>query len=107
MAVHRGRHVRTKIDASLALARLLLRTEGIRAADRIEEALSEVWRLSEEGGAAVWYPHLRVERAALARLRGAGAARERELREAQRLFVEMGATARAEQVARELSAGCA
>ena len=40
-------------------------------------------------------PFLDVERAELARLTGDEAARERELREAHRLFIEMGATIRA------------
>jgi len=45
---------------------------------------------------------LSLERAELARLIGDGAARERALREAHRLFTEMGATARAEQMARQI-----
>jgi hypothetical protein len=43
-------------------------------------------------------PHL--ERAALARLTGDEAARQRELREAHRLFLEIGAPIRAEQLLR-------
>jgi hypothetical protein len=43
---------------------------------------------------------LHVERAELARLNGD--ARQRELREAQRLFLEIGSPIRAERVAREL-----
>jgi hypothetical protein len=43
-----------------------------------------------------------VERAALGHLLGDEATRQRDLREAHRLFVEMGATALAEQVAKEL-----
>jgi hypothetical protein len=46
-----------------------------------------------------------LERAELARLLGDGGARQRELREAHRLFTEMGATARAERVAKDLAAG--
>jgi len=45
-------------------------------------------------------PHL--ERAELARLTRDEVSREHALREAHRLFVEIGATARAEQVAREI-----
>jgi hypothetical protein len=44
-----------------------------------------------------------VDRAELARLAHDETTRERELREARRLFVEMGAPIRAEQVARELA----
>jgi hypothetical protein len=43
-----------------------------------------------------------VERAELSRLRGDGGASERDLREAHRLFTEMGATGHAERLAREL-----
>ena len=53
--------------------------------------------------AHVFTPQVHVERAALARVLGDEATRQRELREAHRLFTDMGATARAEQVARELS----
>jgi hypothetical protein len=48
-------------------------------------------------------PFVHVERAELARLTGDEATRERELREAHRLFIAMGATIRAEQVAKELA----
>jgi hypothetical protein len=47
-------------------------------------------------------PFIRVERAELARLAGDKAHRQRELREAHRLFLEIGAPIRAERVAREL-----
>jgi len=43
-----------------------------------------------------------VEGAELARLNGDEATRQRELREAHRLFVEIGAPIRAAEVAREL-----
>jgi adenylate cyclase len=102
MTLHRDRQLRTRINLLLTLARILLRTEGIRAADRIEGALSEAWRLSEEQGAPVLCPHVHVQRAELARLRGDGTARERELREAHRLFTEMGATGHAKRLAKEL-----
>jgi len=46
---------------------------------------------------------LQLERAELAQLTGDEASREHALHEAHRLFVEIGATARAEQVAREIA----
>ena len=46
----------------------------------------------------------RGERAELARLSADGAARERELREAHRLFTEIGAPIRAAEVVKELAA---
>jgi hypothetical protein len=42
-------------------------------------------------------------RSVLARLRGDEPTRERELREAHRLFLEIGAPIRADQVVRELA----
>ena len=47
-------------------------------------------------------PVLHVERAELARLVGDEATRERELREAHRLFTEIGAPIRAAEVAKEM-----
>ncbi len=44
-----------------------------------------------------------MKRAALAALLGHGAGRARYLREAHRLFTEMGATGHAERIAKELS----
>ncbi len=53
-------------------------------------------------GARSSLPLIGVERAELARLVGDEASRERELREAHRLFTEIGATGHAERLAREL-----
>jgi hypothetical protein len=53
-------------------------------------------------GAKSYEPFLHVERAELARLQGDDTVRERELREAYRLFLEIGAPIRAEEVARQL-----
>ncbi len=52
-------------------------------------------------GAKSYEPSLHVERAELARLVGDEAHRERELREAHRLFTEIGAPVRAAEVAKE------
>ena len=101
-AVHHGTRLYA-IYAHLALAQVLLRTEGAAARDAIEDALGRAATLVEETGARGRLPFVHVERAELARLTGDRAGRERELREAQRLFEEMGAAARAEQVARELA----
>jgi hypothetical protein len=67
----------------------------MRAAAReaIEAALVEAAELIESTGIRGWQPFLHVERAELARLAGDEPGRERELREAGRLFIEMGATA--------------
>ena len=53
-------------------------------------------------GAKSYEPFLHVERAELAKLTGNEAAGERELREAHRLFTEIGAPIRAAEVAKEL-----
>jgi hypothetical protein len=53
-------------------------------------------------GAKSYEPFLHVERADLARLNGDESTRQRELREAHRLFTEIGAPIRAEEVARKL-----
>ena len=89
--------------ARLALAHVLLRTEGLAARNTIEAALTRAQTLVDETGAEVYAPFIHLERAELARLAGEAPARERQLREAQRLFSAMGATARAEQVAREVA----
>ena len=104
-AVAVGRRCGTRVNecaGHLALARALLATDGAKARNEVEHALGEALRLVEETGARSYTPEICVERAELARLSGDAAARQRELREAHRLFTEMGATARAEQVAREL-----
>ena len=88
--------------AQLALARVLLRTEGAGARTEIEAALDRALTVARETGAKTHEPEVHIARAELARLTGDQAARRRELTQAQRLFTEMGATTRAEQVAREL-----
>jgi hypothetical protein len=60
--------------------------------------------LIEETGGRAHEPHVRIERARLAELCGDAAVRDRELREAHRLFVEMGASGHAERLAKELGA---
>jgi hypothetical protein len=54
-------------------------------------------------GAKSYEPFLHVERAELARLTGDDTVRERELRKAHSLFLEIGAPIRAEEVAKELA----
>jgi hypothetical protein len=88
--------------ASLALTRILLGTEGIDAADRVEKALSDVWHLSEEMGSKLLLPHVHLERSQLAHLRGDEATKQRELRSAHQLFVETGATGHARRLAEKL-----
>ena len=64
--------------------------------------MAEVDAWLEMSGAKSYEPFLRIERAELARLKGDEATRQRELREAHRLFLEIGAPIRAAEVAKEL-----
>jgi hypothetical protein len=62
----------------------------------------EAATLIEMSGATTHEPFLHVERAELARLNGDDTARQLELREAHRLFLEIGAPIRAAEVTKEL-----
>ena len=105
MATARRRHTPVyEIIAHLALARVLLATDGVAAATAIDAALDAATALMEATDARLYAPSIHVERARLARLRGDAAACERERDAAHRLFIEMGAPARAEQIAKEISA---
>jgi class 3 adenylate cyclase/tetratricopeptide (TPR) repeat protein len=86
----------------ISLARVLRSADGLAAEQEIEAALDRTLERVEETGSRVYVPPVHEERAELARLRGDDATRERELREAHRLFIEMGATGHAQRVAREL-----
>jgi hypothetical protein len=78
------------------------RAEGLIARPAIEAALERALALVRDIGARGFEPHVYLERAALARLTGDEAARQRQLREAHRLFLEIGAPIRAAEVAKEL-----
>jgi len=73
-----------------------------RATREIAAALAEADAWLEMSGAKSYEPFVHVERAELARLTGDEATRGRELREAHRLFLEIGAPLRANQVEGEL-----
>jgi adenylate cyclase len=103
IAVCRRRGTRLwEFSALLTQIRALREIHGIQAARDIEAALAEADAWLEMSGAKSYEPFLHVERAELARLTGDDAARERELREAHRLFTEIGAPIRAAEVAKEL-----
>jgi hypothetical protein len=92
-----------EFSAQLTRMHALREIRGLEATREIEAALAEADAWLEMSGAKSYEPFLHVERAELARLTGDKAARERELREAHRLFLEIGAPIRAEQVAKELA----
>ncbi len=89
--------------ASLILARVLLGSEGLGARARIEEALARAGRLARDTDGRGIEPMIHVELAELARQSGDREARERELREAHRLFVQIGATGYAAPLELELA----
>jgi adenylate cyclase len=86
----------------LTLARVLLASSGSSARPAIEAALAAAQTRVDESGERIHQPHIHLVRAELAAALGDAVGRTRELREAHRLFIEMGAPLRAERVAREL-----
>ncbi len=91
-----------EFSAQLIRIRALRETHGLEAARDIEAALAEADAWLEMSGAKSYEPFLHVERAELARLSGDDTTRARELREAHRLFLEIGAPIRAAEVLKEL-----
>lgn len=104
-ALRASRNRRTptgECQACLTLARVVLGTDSLAAEQDIEMALNDALQLIEETLARIYPPQVHEERAKLANLRGDHAARGRELREADRLYVEMGATGHVERIAGKL-----
>jgi tetratricopeptide (TPR) repeat protein len=93
----------TECHARLSLARVLLATEGSRAAVEIEELLAEALSGALQTSQRTYVPQVHLASAELARACGDGARRERELREAERIFLAVGATPHAREVRRELA----
>jgi adenylate cyclase len=91
-----------RASIQISLARVLRSADGLAAEREIEAALDRALELVEETGSRVFVPEVHEERAQLARLRGDDATRERELREAHRLYTEIGATGHAKRLAEEL-----
>ena len=92
-----------EFSAQLNRIRALRESHGVHAKPEVEAALAEAEAWLEMSGAKSYEPFLHVERAELARINGDETTRQRELREAHRLFIEIGAPIRAEQVAKELA----
>ncbi|MHC4342433.1 MAG: hypothetical protein ACYSX0_19740 [Planctomycetota bacterium] len=99
-AVRVGVGVFVRLQATQAL----LASDGDASTERVARELDTVQGLIEETGAEVLRPRLHERRAQLAAVRGPDDIRVRELREAHRLYVEMGATGHADRVAQELGA---
>jgi len=92
-----------EFSALLTRFRALRETHGVQAAREIEAALAEADAWLEMTGAKSYEPFLCVERAELASLHGDETTRQRELRDAHRLFLEIGAPS-ARQKSRRSSA---
>jgi adenylate cyclase len=103
VTVAQQRHL---IEAQPLLARARVRrlSDGAQAATAIEADLQRAMAVIEQTEARAYTPLIHVERAELARLLGDEATYQRALREAHRLFVEMGATGHAERISRQLAA---
>jgi hypothetical protein len=84
------------------LARVLRTIDAAREAETIEASLSRAEDLVRETGARLQLPSLHEERARLASALQGPSDADRELREAYRLYAEMGATGHAERLAKEL-----
>ncbi len=103
IAAARTRETRVyEIHALLALVRALLCSGDPASLAQADATLARVEDRVRETGARTLEAEAHACRAELARRRGDDAVRRHELEEAMRRFTEMGAPARAEQVAREL-----
>jgi hypothetical protein len=108
IAIGRQRGCRLwEFSALLIRTRALREIHGVKAQKEIAAAHAEAEAWLEMSGAKTFEPFLHVERAELARLYGDQATRRSELREAHRLFTEIGAPIRAAEVAKELGLAAA
>jgi adenylate cyclase len=96
-------HVLFETNASLALSRVLLGSAGLAARAQIEAALARALELERDRGGRAFEPLVHVELAELARQSGNEEGRERELREAHRLFTQIGASGHAERLSADLA----
>ncbi|MGH2742651.1 MAG: hypothetical protein ACRDN8_09240, partial [Thermoleophilaceae bacterium] len=94
--------VGNEIFAILAFAQAGLASQGGVAHPELAAELERALELVTRSGMTALEPLVRMEVAGLARRRGDEETRERALREAKRLFEEMGAEARAAELAGEL-----
>jgi len=103
-AVRAGQEHHTRIwhiQAHLERARILREIDGTNGIDEASLSLGAAERLIEETGAEGLRPQVHEERGRLAHLRGDTCERDRELAEAHRLYVAIGATGHAERLAKE------
>jgi tetratricopeptide (TPR) repeat protein len=98
----RGGNRRAEGFVRLTLARVLLAAGDPDLHDEVEETVERAEALCEETGIRVYLPPLLEVRAALAERRSNPQEVRRTLREAHRLYTEMGATGHAKRLAGEL-----
>jgi len=96
-------HPAVETYASMALARLLMQSGEAGAHAQAGETLARALELTHATDALGFAPMIHVELAELARHAGDKQQRHRELHEAHRLFVEMGAPRQAERLTAELA----
>jgi class 3 adenylate cyclase/tetratricopeptide (TPR) repeat protein len=104
VALLRRREQVVELIANIVLARVLLAAQGLMAREEVEAALTRAEEMVRTRGALGFEPMIHVERAELARQNGDQDASARELREAHRLFTQIGATGHAEKLAATLPA---
>jgi hypothetical protein len=105
-AVRTGQEHHTRvfeIQAHLERARVLRELDGSNGIEAASHSLGAAERLIEEIGAESFRPQLHEEHGRIADLYGDIAVRDRELAEAHRLYVAMGATGHAERLAKEIA----
>jgi tetratricopeptide (TPR) repeat protein len=100
----KGGNRRGEDRALLTLARVLLAAGDPARHDEVERTVERAETLCEETGMRVYLAPLLEVRACLAQLRSNPKEARGKLREAHRLFTEMGATGHAERLAKELKA---
>jgi tetratricopeptide (TPR) repeat protein len=86
----------------IALAEALCASEGAKARAAIQEELDRASELVEQTGGRAFAPWIAEARAELARVLGDEVQQGRDLREAHRLYTEIGATGHAKRLAQEL-----
>jgi hypothetical protein len=103
VAVAQGQGVvRYEIEAQIALAQALLASGNASDRPAVDSALARAAACVEQSGARAYLPMIKEERATSARLGGGDTAAMRELREAHRLYEEIGATGHAARLAKAL-----
>ena len=106
-AIRSGQEHHTRVwetQAHIERARILREIDGSGGVGEANLSLDAAERLIEETGAESLRPHLHEERGRLAELRGDTATRDRELAEAHRLYVAIGADGHAARLAKEIAA---